>query len=134
MPADVEVGVHLCYGDAGEKHFVEPADAANLTRFANAVQDAATRPLTWLHLPVPIERDDEACFASLTELRLGEGVELYRGLVRREDGAEGALRRAAAASRYVARFGVATECGIGRAPEGTTEDILRVHADVARGW
>src|SRR5699024_3212553 len=30
VPGDVEVGVHLCYGDAGEKHFIEPTDTANL--------------------------------------------------------------------------------------------------------
>ena len=29
VPADVEAGVHLCYGDAGERHFIEPTDAAN---------------------------------------------------------------------------------------------------------
>jgi hypothetical protein len=28
-------------------------------------------------------------------------------------------------------FGVATECGIGRAPAGTTEGILRTHAEIA---
>lgn len=132
VPADVEVGVHLCYGDAGEKHFAEPADAGNLVRYANAVLAASSRALTWLHLPVPIERDDEAYFAPLGSLAF-EG-ELYLGLVHREDGVEGAARRAAVASRFVPSFGVATECGIGRAPEGTTEGILRTHAEVAAAW
>ncbi|WP_217181022.1 hypothetical protein [Streptomyces sp. AC495_CC817] len=132
VPSDVEVGVHLCYGDAGEKHFVEPTDAANLVRYANAVAAAAARPLTWLHLPVPIERDDEAYFAPLAELTAGE--ELYLGLVHREDGVEGASRRIATARRVVPRFGVATECGIGRAPAGTTEGILQTHAEVASAW
>ena len=130
VPTDVEVGMHLCYGDAGEKHFVEPTDTANLVRVANAVLDATGRGLSWLHLPVPIDRDDEAYFAPLAELT---GVpELYLGLVHREDGAEGARRRIAAARTAVSQdFGVATECGIGRAPEGTTEGILRTHAEVA---
>jgi len=134
VPADVEVGVHLCYGDAGEKHFVEPSDTANLVRYANAVVAAAARDLTWLHLPVPIERDDEAYFAALAGLALAPGTELYLGLVHREDGAEGARRRIAAAQRVVGEFGVATECGIGRAPAGTTEGILRTHAEVAAAW
>jgi len=134
VPADVEVGVHLCYGDAGEQHFVEPADTANLTRFANAIVAAAARDLTWLHLPVPIERDDDAYFAPLEGLELPESTELYLGLVHREDGPEGAARRIAAAQRHVPVFGVATECGIGRAPAGTTEGILETHAAVARAW
>ena len=132
VPTDAEVGVHLCYGDAGEKHFVEPTDAGNLVRYANAVTAAASRSLTWLHLPVPIERDDEAYFAALASLEPVD--ELYLGLVHREDGAEGAERRIAAASRYAPTFGVATECGIGRAPAGSTEGILRTHAEVAAAW
>jgi hypothetical protein len=134
VPADVELGIHLCYGDVAERHFVEPADAGNLVRFANLLFARAERPITWLHLPVPIERDDDAFFAPLAELALPEGTELYLGLVHREDGAEGARRRIAAAEKVVPVFGVATECGIGRAPEGTTEGILRTHAEVASAW
>ena len=130
VPPEVEVGIHLCYGDAGEKHFVEPADTANLVRVANAVLAAAGREPSWLHLPVPISRDDEAYFAPLAEL--ADVPELYLGLVHREDGAEGARARIAAAQKVLDRpFGVATECGIGRAPEGTTEGILRTHAEVS---
>ncbi|KIP52221.1 hypothetical protein [Leucobacter komagatae] len=135
VPADVEVGVHLCYGDVGEHHFVEPVDTENLTRFANLVIDTAKRDLTWLHLPVPIERDDSAYFAPLAELRLPSTSELYLGLVHREDGTEGAARRIAAARTSVARdFGVATECGFGRAPEGTTVPLFEAHRDVTAAW
>ena len=50
----------------------------------------------------------------------------------REDGADGARRRLAAAAPSLRQdIGVATECGIGRAPAGTTEGILRTHAEVA---
>ena len=130
VPTNVEVGVHLCYGDAGEKHFVEPTDTATLVRLANALVDSAARQLSWLHLPVPISRDDEAYFAPLAEL--ARVPELYLGLVHREDGPEGARRRIAAANSAVRQsYGVATECGIGRAPEGTTEGILTTHAEVA---
>ena len=134
VPADVEVGFHLCYGDANEQHFTQPVDTANLVGFANALFAASPRPITWLHLPVPIERDDDAYFAPLDELELPAGTELYLGLVHREDGAEGAQRRADAALRHAPAFGVATECGIGRAPAGTTEDILRAHAEIAAPW
>ncbi|GAA1918833.1 hypothetical protein GCM10009775_09250 [Microbacterium aoyamense] len=132
VPSGVEVGVHLCYGDAGEKHFIEPTDTANLRRFAEAVLSGLDRPLTWLHLPVPIERDDDAYFAPLDGFAVPG--ELYLGLVHREDGVEGASRRVETALRHVPVFGVATECGIGRAPDGTTEGILETHAAVASAW
>ncbi|MBK0420736.1 hypothetical protein JD292_01395 [Leucobacter sp. CSA2] len=135
VPEDVEVGVHLCYGDVAEKHFVEPADTGNLVRFANLVVAAAHRPLTWLHLPVPIERDDAEYFAALEGLEIPAETELYLGLVHREDGAEGAARRIEAARAHVTRpFGVATECGFGRAPEGTTVPLFEAHRAVAAAW
>ena len=135
VPAEVEVGVHLCYGDVAEKHFVEPADAAKLVRYANLVAQKAQRPLTWVHLPVPIERDDAGYFAPLAELTLPETTELYLGLVHREDGETGAARRISAARSHVHRdFGVATECGFGRAPEGTAVALFAAHRAVALSW
>ncbi|RGE24301.1 hypothetical protein [Leucobacter sp. wl10] len=135
VPAEVEVGVHLCYGDVAEKHFVEPVDTGDLVRFANLVTAAAHRPLTWLHLPVPIERDDDAYFAPLGALDLPGTTELYLGLVHREDGARGAERRIATAQRHLSRsFGVATECGFGRAPEGAAIPLFEAHRAVSAAW
>ena len=133
VPLDVEVGVHLCYGDVGERHFVEPRDAANLTRFANELTDATARPITWIHLPVPIERDDDAYFAPLEQLAISD-AELYLGLVHREDGVDGARRRIETATRHVEAFGVATECGFGRAPEGAAVPLFEAHRAVAAAW
>ena len=135
VPGDVEVGVHLCYGDVAEKHFVEPADAANLTSFANRLTAATERQITWLHLPVPIERDDATYFAPLSELAIDATTELYLGLVHREDGVAGAERRIAAAQAHVIReFGVATECGFGRAPEGAAVPLFETHRAVSRAF
>ena len=134
VPAGVEVGVHLCYGDVGETHFVEPTDTANLVRFANAVTAAAHRELAWVHLPVPIERDDAAYFAPLAGLTIGENTELYLGVVHRQDGVDGTTRRIDAARSFVEVFGIATECGIGRAPAAETAGLLAIHAEVAQPW
>lgn len=134
VPADVEVGVHLCYGDASEQHFVEPRDTSTLVRFGNALTAAAARQLAWVHLPVPIERDDAGYFAPLENLELAPDTELYLGLVHREDGVAGARRRIATAQHHVPTFGVSTECGIGRAPEGETDGILETHAEVTNPW
>lgn len=134
VPDSVELGFHLCYGDSGEKHFIEPKDASNLVKFANALVKASPRALQFLHLPVPIERDDSEYFAPLAGLELSEGTELYLGLVHREDGVAGAERRIAAAAQYVAAFGVSTECGFGRAPKDQTVPLLETHAAVSVGW
>ncbi|MFJ3958326.1 hypothetical protein [Arthrobacter sp. NPDC090010] len=139
VPGEVEVGIHLCYGDAGEKHFVEPSDTGNLVRFANELSAATlalptSRALDWIHIPVPIERDDEAYFAPLAGLRLPDETEFYLGLIHREDGVEGATRRIATAQRFLDSFGVATECGFGRAPEGTTVPLFETHRTVAAAW
>ncbi len=131
VPSDVELGYHLCYGDAGHKHFKEPEDTSKLVAVANAVSAGVTRPINWIHMPVPRDRSDDAYFASLRDLKLHPETELYLGLVHIHDGAEGAQRRIAAARRAVENFGVATECGMGRRPPETIPDLLRIHSEVS---
>ena len=134
VPQDIPVGVHLCYGDVAEKHFVEPFDTTTMVTFATELLAATDRQVTWLHLPGPIERDDDDYFTPLERLALPPETELYLGLVHREDGPEGANRRIETAQRHVGSFGVSTECGIGRAPDGVTDRILHTHAVVAAAW
>lgn len=135
IPNEVELGIHLCYGDVAEKHFAEPADAGHLTAVANALSAKITRPIGFLHLPVPIERDDAGYFAPLAGLALHPETELFLGLVHHEDGVEGAAKRIAAARPAIAEagfgeFGIATECGFGRGPAERTEPLLRLHGDI----
>ena len=113
VPKDVELGFHLCYGDWDAKHFIEPLDATKLVEVANALSAAATRPITYIHMPVPIDRADDSYFEPLSELHLAPSAELYLGVVH-ADGAEATKKRIAAASKYVSDFGIATECGIAR--------------------
>lgn len=131
VPIDVELGYHLCYGDYGHRHFVEPADTSTLVRIANRVAAETGRPIAWFHLPVPRERDDEGYFAPLADLRLSPETELYLGLLHATDGVEGAERRIAAARRAAPAFGVATECGFGRRPAETIGPLLDLHAATA---
>lgn len=124
IPEPVEVGIHLCYGDIEESHFAQPRDAANLVRFANTVADRVERTLTWVHLPVPIERSDREYFAPLADLRLSGDTELYLGLLHREDTP---AARIAAAGEFVPAFGLSTECGFGRSPKESIEGIFAQH-------
>ncbi|MEV0066704.1 hypothetical protein [Amycolatopsis sp. NPDC050768] len=131
VPADVHLGYHLCYGDSGGRHFVEPADTALLVRVANALAARLSRPLGWIHLPVPIGRTDPEYFAPLRSLALSAETELYLGLVHVADGEPGARKRIAAALSAADSFGIATECGFGRRPPETVPGLLALHAAVA---
>ena len=131
VPEDVELGYHLCYGDANHKHFVEPEDTSKLVDVANGISAGLKRSLNWISMPVPRNRSDDAYFAPLKNLQLHPETELYLGLVHFTDGVEGTRRRIEAAQRVIAEFGVATECGFGRRPSETIPDLLRIHSEVA---
>jgi hypothetical protein len=130
VPADVELGYHLCFGDYGGEHNWEPDSLASPIEVANAVSQALSRPVNWVHMPVPRRRTDDAYFAPLRDLRLQPLTELYLGLVHLADGVAGTQQRIATALRVVPRFGVGTECGLGRRAPETVPDILRLLTQV----
>src|SRR3954451_11912687 len=125
VPAGVELGYHLCYGDDESGHFAEPEDAAKLVGVANAL--AAP---DWIHLPVPAEREDDRYFAPLGDLRLPASTELYLGLIHAGD-ADGSRRRIAAAREHVQGFGIATECGWGRGGAAAVAGLLELHRELS---
>ena len=131
VPVPAEMGYHLCYGDAGHTHFKEPDDTGKLVEVANAISVGITRPINWIHMPVPRNRSDAAYYAPLRNLRRHPETELYLGLVHFTDGVEGTLKRIKSAQQFVADFGVATECGFGRRPPDTIPELLRIHSQVA---
>jgi hypothetical protein len=134
VPREVELGFHLCYGDSGHKHFIEPGDAANLVKVANLLSQAIERPIAWIHMPVPRARDDAAYFEPLSDLRLHPETALFLGLIHLSDGIEGGRRRIRAAQAFCDGFGIATECGFGRRPRETIPDLLRLHLALASEW
>ena len=131
IPAGIELGYHLCYGDLRHKHFIEPKDTGLMVRVANALSRAIARPIHWIHMPVPRDRTDDAYFAPLKGLRLRPETRLYLGLVHFTDGVAGARKRLDAAKKVVRDFGVATECGLGRRPPETIPQLLRIHAEIS---
>jgi hypothetical protein len=132
IPHDVELGFHLCYGDYDGKHFIEPIDATKMTELANVIVRSVPHATNWIHLPVPIDRTDDAFYAPLKDLKLAQGTELYLGLVHAHDGVAGTLRRIAAAKRHVTQFGIASECGISRGRDpGVAMKFIDTYADAA---
>jgi hypothetical protein len=131
VPAPVQLGFHLCYGDFGHQHFVQPRDMSVLTTLTGQIIAGLRRPLDWIHLPVPRDRDDDAYFAPLRRLRLPAGTELFLGLIHATDGMDGTQRRIAAAQRWAPPFGVATECGLGRRSPESVPALLELHRAAA---
>jgi hypothetical protein len=132
VPEDVELGFHLCYGDLDAAHFAQPRDATKMVELANLIATSAQRPISWMHMPVPMDRTDDAFFVPLRNLQLAPGTELYLGLVHAQDGVEGTRRRMAVANKYMQGFGIGSECGIsrGRSPR-LAEEFMRVYAAAA---
>jgi hypothetical protein len=130
IPAPVLLGYHLCYGDLGHRHFIEPESLALSVRMANLAIAHSGRRVDWVHMPVPIGRGDDAYFAPLSDLASG-ATRIFLGLIHRHDGVDGALTRAKAARHYLARFGVAAECGLGRRQPETLAALLTIHREVA---
>ena len=132
VPRAVELGYHLCYGDVGHRHFMEPADTELMVRVSNALAEDLSRSTDFIHLPVPRDRGDDAYFAPLAKLKLARETSLFLGLVHFTDGIDGTRARIEAAKRHVAGFGIGTECGMGRRPADTIPALLDLHARTAQ--
>jgi hypothetical protein len=126
----VELGIHLCYGDPGHKHVVEPADLEISVAFANGICGSSPRHVDFVHMPVPRDRTDDAYFVPLEKLALTAGTRLILGVIHYTDGVKGSKKRIAAAERHVKDFDVATECGFGRRDPSTILDLLRIHREL----
>jgi hypothetical protein len=130
VPRDVELGVHLCYGSYGGRHWKEPESTANMVEVHKRLAARLERPIDYLHMPVPADRSDDAYFKPLTGLKLDPKTKLFLGLVHDSDGVDGTRKRIEAAEKHAREFGIATECGFGRRPPETIPNLLRIHAEV----
>jgi hypothetical protein len=133
VPAEVELGFHLCYGDLDAKPAVEIRDAAKMVELSNAIFSRVDRPVTYIHMPVALDRFDAAFFAPFQHLKRAAGAQIFLGVVHAADGVDGANRRIAAASAYLSDFGIAAACGMSRSrtPELVTQ-LLTIHRDCSR--
>ena len=81
VPAEVPVGLHLCYGDYGHQHFKQPESLALQVRVLHAVTAAAGRTVSFVSFTVPQYQREESYFAPLAGLAAGPGTELNFALV-----------------------------------------------------
>ena len=132
VPDDVELGYHLCYGSPGDEHLILPKDMGILVEVANGIAAGVRRPINYIHMPVPNDRNDEAYFAPLSGLKLPAGTDLYLGCVHHGD-AGGNARKLEMAQKFARVAGVGAECGLGRGKPEFLADILGQHRKLAGG-
>ena len=128
---DAEMGYHLCYGDFGHEHFVQPSDMSLLVDLANAIAENVSplHRIAYFHMPVPKNRRDERYFSPLEDLEL-HGARLFLGVVHAHDEHGTRERLDVARTFYPAIAGVGTECGMGRTPKEDLGSILDICASV----
>jgi hypothetical protein len=143
VPDDVPVGMHLCYGDYGHQHFVQPESLATQVGLVNALSAGARRPLDFVSFTVPQARDDAGYFVPLRDLQAPPETELYFALVpyhpddqasgttaRQVEHVDGALAQSAAGARA---WGICTECGMGRVAADDVPRLLDLHREILEG-
>lgn len=131
VPRDIEVGIHLCYGDPGHRHIVNPQDTRTTVEFSNRIAHGAKRHVDFIHIPILREWKADNYYAPLADLSLPDETAVYLGLVHFTDGIEGTRERIVLARKVVPSFGVATECGFGRRDPSTLASLLDIHRQAA---
>ena len=126
VPADAELGYHLCYGSPADEHLVQPRDSAILVEMLNGIAATTKRRIDFFHIPVPKDRTDDAYYAPLKDWKRPAGTKLYLGLLHHDDDA-GDKARIAVAQRHVPDFGLSAECGWGRTEPGRLPGLLKGH-------
>jgi hypothetical protein len=135
VPADVPVGLHLCYGDYQHRHFTEPDSLELQVRVAGQVAGGASRPVNFFAFTVPQYQREPSYFEPLRFLEVPVETELYFALVpyHPEEQAEGTT---ADQVRLVDEhlgdrdWGICTECGMARAEREEIPTLLDLHREI----
>jgi len=128
---DVRMGYHICYGDFGHAHFVQPYDTELLVDMANTIVQRIkpVHNVAYIHMPVPKERLDEAYYKPMINLEL-QDTKLFLGVVHANDESGTRKRLETATAVYPGIYGIATECGLGRTPPEEIGSVLEICASV----
>lgn len=126
VPSGVDLGYHLCYGTPAQEHLVMPKDAGILVELLNGIVSHARRKVDYVHLPVPQHFTDDAYFLPFRDYKGSPQTKIYVGLIHPDDD-EGNRQRIATAAEFIDNFGIATECGWGRADRESVPALLDSH-------
>ena len=129
---DIRMGYHICYGDFGHVHFMQPADTGLMVDRANTIVQRIkpVHDVAYIHMPVPKARLDEAHYKPMVSLELHD-PKLFLGVVHANDESGTRQRLETATAVYPNICGIATECGLGRTPPEEIGSVLKICASVA---
>ena len=82
-------------------------------------------------MPVPIDRSDDSYFSPLNELSLSPETEIILGLIHGSQNIQQNIERIEAARVYLSKFGIATECGLGRRDVSEMPALMKLQAKLA---
>lgn len=126
VPASIDIGYHLCYGSPADEHMVQPTDLQVCVDMLNGVFDRLQRSVQFVHVPVPVDRNDDDYFRPLENLRLPSETEFYVGCIHPGEEA-GNLQKWQCANAHTRVTGFGSECGWGRGDPVKLEPILDAH-------
>jgi methionine synthase II (cobalamin-independent) len=129
---DVPLGLHLCYGDLGGKHDREPDDLGDVVEMVKTWN--SPRALDWVHVPVPLDRTDDAYLEPLQGLDVE--TTLYLGCLHPSEDAGAARTRLSRARAFLpaeVQLGASTECGMGRFGPDQYRSLLTTFGELATG-
>ena len=131
VPPAIRHGYHFCYGDFDASQVEKPHSPAAMIELYNSLAASVSRPLNWVHMPVPAHAD-QSFFELFKDLKLRPETQLYLGLIHGAEDIEGAQHRLAMAQSVLPNFGIATRCGIARARStDTVKDLIALHNTLA---
>ena len=138
LPAEVPVGIHLCFGDLANTALIVPSRFDRLVAFTNALARRwpSSHELAYVHIPFAAGTspapDDPAAYRALSRLALPPGTRLVAGFVHEQPLLE-ALEALLATIEQArgAEVDIATACGLGRRTPETADELIRRCCDLA---
>ncbi len=132
IPETIELGYHLCYGSMNNRHWKEPDDLGMCVKVSNAIAEQVARRIDFIHMPVPVDRGDNAFYAPLEKLALPSDTEVVLGLVHDSQGIDENLSRVKVARSHLDTFSISTECGLGRRDRTGMPALMHLQAELAQ--
>ena len=132
LPAEVPIGLHLCFGDLNNKAAVVPTRFGRLVAFTNALARRwpPTHDLAYIHLPFaagtsPAPTDPKA-YRALSRLALPPATRLVAGFVHEHPPLKTLEALLATIEQaHGTQVDIATACGLGRRTPDTAAELIR---------
>ena len=132
LPAEIPIGVHLCFGDLGNTAAIIPDRFGRVVAFANALARRwpDSHELAYVHFPFAAGTSpaptDPGAYRALRRLALPPGTRPVAGFVHEQPPLEDLEALLATIEQaHSAQVDIATTCGLGRRTPETADELIR---------